>query len=309
MNVFEFLGLNKKHRPDGKVVQLVKHMREVPVSKQSFPRIAQVKKDGVFAMLVVREDGERAIFGRTGKMLMETKLIAYKYPALPKGVYIAELCCDTCSLEVLSGIVNPNRKAELSTEQFKHQVGFYLAFHDCIGLDEFIAGRSNNPYTTRVRQLELAVGTGNTLPCYVVHNEEEAEQFAEKYIERGEEGAVFKDDNCGWTAGHKGWHVMKIVRGVSYDLECIGCEEGTGKYAGKVANLLFRWKDGKTIKAMLGKGWTHQDAEDMFNAGAYSGKYPIGKIFEVKALQESSKGVLRLPKVSELRHDKVQADF
>jgi hypothetical protein len=36
---------------------------------------------------------------------------------------------------------------------------------------------------------------------------------------------------------------------------------------------------------------------------------PVGKIFKVVALQESSRGVLRLPKVREQRHDKVKADF
>ena len=115
---------------------------------------------------------------------------------------------------------------------------------------------------------------------------------------------------------------MKKVRGVDYDLLCIGYEEGTGKYKGKVANLIFQWKDGKTIKCMLGKGWTHDMAEDMFKAiqvsqniysdfaarKAVAGLSPIGKIFQVYALEESSKGKLRLPKVGEQRHDKGQAD-
>ena len=111
--------------------------------------------------------------------------------------------------------------------------------------------------------------------------------------------------------------MMKIVKQVSYDLECIGVEEGEGKYKGKVANLIFRWKDGQTVKAMLGEGWTHQDASDMFEhyisdltfAHSYGLKLgPVGKVYKVYALQESSKGKLRLPKVGERRFDK-EADF
>lgn len=68
---------------------------------------------------------------------------------------------------------------------------------------------------------------------------------------------------------------MKIVRGVSYDLECVGIEEGTGKYKGKVANLIFRWKEGKTVKAMLGKGWTHHDAKQMFENYTNGSWYPL----------------------------------
>jgi len=98
--------------------------------------------------------------------------------------------------------------------------------------------------------------------------------------------------------------MMKIVKQVSYDLECIGVEEGEGKYKGKIANLLFKWKDGQTIKAMLGEGWTHQDAKDMWESPSTY----IGKVYKVYALQESSKGKLRLPKVGERRFDK-EADF
>ena len=123
-------------------------------------------------------------------------------------------------------------------------------------------------------------------------------------IKKGEEGIVIRDIDAGWEAGHKGWRVMKMVRGVDYDLECIGWEEGEGKYEGKVANLLFKWKGGKTIKAMLGKGWTHMDAQQMFQNTARL----KGTIFQVYALEESSKGKLRLPKVGELRHDKLESD-
>ena len=103
--------------------------------------------------------------------------------------------------------------------------------------------------------------------------------------------------------------MMKIVKQVSYDLECIGVEEGEGKYNGKVANLIFRWKAGQTVKAMLGEGWTHDMAEDVFIYYKASNQLsPIGKVYRVYALQESSKGKLRLPKVGERRFDK-EADF
>lgn len=107
---------------------------------------------------------------------------------------------------------------------------------------------------------------------------------------------------------------MKIVRGVDYDLLCIGFEEGKGKYSGKVANLLFKWRDGQTVKAMLGKGWTHEDADKLLRYATYGKDVgmpeyehvasPVGKVYHVHALQESSKGKLRLPKVCEQRIDK-----
>ncbi|WP_459625687.1 hypothetical protein, partial [Enterobacter hormaechei] len=122
------------------------------------------------------------------------------------------------------------------------------------------------------------------------------------------EGAVFKRD-VDWEAGHKGWRQMKIVRTVAYDLRCIRWEEGKGKYTGKVANLIFKWHGTQKVKAMLGKGWSHEDATRMYNEIKNGGELNvIGRIFTVYGLQDSSKGKIRLPKVGELRHDKEDAD-
>ena len=307
-NVFEFLGLPKDHRPIGKVVQLVKHYDEVPDSRKSFPLIGQVKRDGVFAMQVSYQ-GRHAIFGRTGLQLTNVSHVIRDH--LPDGVYIAELTCELMSLEQLSGCVNPNRVEPLSADMACKAKSFKMEYHDHIPIRGFIDGKWSVNYTERHGSLFKHLGSDlNVLPYTIIQNEEQLQSFADKCIANNEEGAVFKRD-VGWEAGHKSWRSMKIVRGVSYDLECIGYEEGEGKYAGKVANLLFRWVGGKTIKAMLGKGWTHKDAQDMYCAvvGGRSGKHPVGKIFKVVALQESSKGVLRLPKVREERHDKVKPDF
>ena len=303
-NVFEFLGLPKAHRPISKVVQLVKHYDEVPDSRKSFPLIGQVKRDGVFAMQVSYQ-GRHAIFGRTGLQLTNVSHVIRDY--LPDGVYIAELTCNLMSLEQLSGCVNPNRVEPLSEDMACKAKFFQMEYHDLINLSEFVNGHSSRCYSERHSGLEDRAHRSNCIQYTVVTCEEQLQEFADYCISRGEEGVVFKQDT-GWEAGHKGWRSMKIVRGVSYDLECTGYEEGTGKYAGKVANLLFRWDGGKTIKAMLGKGWTHGDAEIMFSSVRH-GLSPVGKIFKVTALQESSKGVLRLPKVREQRHDKVKPDF
>lgn len=303
MNVFEFLCLDKDHRPSNKVVQLVKNLEEVPESKIAFPLYGQVKKDGVYCMLVSK-DGAIAAFGRTGKMLSSCGELTGDYLHLPDGVYIGELCLPGYSLEVLSGIVNPNRTNELDLALDMYwRENQEVHFHDYLSLSEFIGGHSTQSYLDR-----FSVLTDNNLPTLLPHclySLGDCEDFASKCIEAGEEGAVFKAD-VDWLAGHKGWRSMKRVRRISYDLLCIGAEEGTGKYAGKVANLIFRWKDGKTLKAMLGKGYTHEDAERMWRNYHDT---PEGLIYRVYGLQDSSKGKIRLPKVGEHRHDKEVPDF
>lgn len=325
MNVFEFLGLEVDHRATNKVVQLVKHFDDVNKKadegiyhkKVSFPMYAQVKKDGVFAMMVVTGRGI-GVFGRTGKRLQSCERIVNevrnsdKYPV---GVYIAELCSDDCSLEVLSGIVNPNRVNELDHEQTLISGGMKMFYHDYLSLDEFIKGYSIRRYYERWIALYSRLPIdANILSLETIEDEKQLRDYAEHMIDCGHEGAVFKQD-VEWLAGAKDWHMMKIVRGIHVDLECIGWEEGTGKYAGKVANLLFRYKNNLTVTAMLGKGWSHNDARNMYEqlkhieAGGQFPNHYIGQVFHVYGLQESSKGIIRLPKVSELRHDKCKPDF
>ncbi len=313
MNIFQFFGLDEDHRRHP--VQLVKHRDEVPEKKLTFPCYAQVKRDGIFSAVCVQTGGLVRIFGRTGKKLANVEKLEERYAGFPAGIYFGELQSMAVDiyLEALSGVVNPNRTEPLDFvgQQIKDEL--YIDFFDMMTLQGFIAGQSDVTFVKRHEALERRLkpvlsGNDAILPITVITSEAGVESFAQQHIDLGREGAVFKQD-ADWEAGHKGWRQTKIVRMVSYDLTCIGFEEGKGKYAGKVANLVFKWKGGKSIKAMLGKGWTHAQAEQMFNDIKLGGELNvIGKIFAVKALQESSKGVLRLPKAGELRHDKEVPD-
>lgn len=313
MNIFEFLGLPEDHR--AKPVQLVKHRDEVPEKKLTLPCYAQVKRDGVFSATVVKTDGSVGIFGRTGKKLANVEALESRFSNFPAGVYFGELQSMAVDiyLEALSGVVNPNRTEPLDFIGQQIKDNLYIDFFDMLTIKAFIEGYTDVTFLKRYdalcRRLQPnLVGYDSILPITPCHTEQEVEAFAQEHIDAGREGAVFKLD-CDYEAGHKGYRQTKIVRTVSYDLTCIGWEEGKGKYKGKVANLIFKWKGGKTVKAMLGRGWTHEEAAQMYHDIKHGGELNvIGKIFAVKALQESSKGVLRLPKAGELRHDKEEPD-
>lgn len=314
MNIFEAIGLHHNHREPDRCTMKVKHWDKVPLNKRMNREYhAQVKHDGIYCH-VVKSGSKFKFFSRSGLELSNTgrleRILLDQQHNVDQAIFIAELCCDECSLEELSGIFNPNRVEPLTIKQKEHMQDSYLAYHDMITFEEYRKGVSRFGYSKRYLQLMRAVGRGsglligsNLIDSYDV------ELFAEYCIDLGEEGAVFKEVDGLWRAGYRGADMMKIVKQVSYDLECIGVEEGEGKYKGKVANLIFRWRDGQTVKAMLGEGWTHDMAEDVFIYYKASNQLsPIGKVYRVYALQESSKGKLRLPKVGERRFDK-EADF
>lgn len=301
-------------------VQLVKHMDEVTEKNINYPLIGQLKYDGIYCLLVCI-GSELQLFSRVGKPLYMENLKGFmdgQLCNLSDGVYIGELCADELSLEVLSGYVSPNRKKPWD-DVGTHKVGElgYIAFHDYLTIDELLDGHSDRGYASRESQLfsELdLVGLYNyRVKGKLVFNREQADAYAEDLIQRGHEGAVFKTPHADWEAGHKGYRAMKIVRGIPpLDLLCVGVVYGKGKRAGQIAALRFTMH-GNEFNADLGKGWTDERRKaltnDYENRDLFADSNPVGKIWELKALQYSSTGkALRLPKVVLVREDKDTPD-
>lgn len=307
MNIFEFLDspvLRKKE----KMTQKVKNYEEVGDKSKPFPMYVQIKEDGNYCMRV-KYNGKVANFSRTGEMLNNLEGI-YEEALIADGVYICEVVNYSMSLEQLSGAISSERVNPLDANQTSLLSYTQFKYFDFLSIKEFLDGESQQTYLRRHEWLVKNIRyPSSILPYTMINNEETLHKVAKHVISNGREGIVVKQD-MPWVAGHKGKHQMKIVRGIDVDLECIGFEEGTGKYEGKVANLIFRYKDGKEITAMLGKGWTHEMAERMF-IDIHTGECtPVGQIFQVYGLQPSSKnGLIRLPKVGELRFDKTEADY
>lgn len=336
MNIFQYLGLKESHRKSNKVTQLVKHFDDVADKSKVGKRFGtQIKRDGVCALTVVK-DGCAKIFSRTGNLFTNTEQISSKIGmlGLSDGVYMGEMWVpkSVASLEQVSGVVNPNRTKPLSEEFNTLPYLLRMSFFYLLEVESFKVGKSTQTFAERHEALTATYDKATSawdgsqhpdidvLSYLVALDEAEIDIRLTLLIQCGEEGLVIRDLDADWEAGHKGYRVMKKVRGVDYDLLCVGYEEGTGKYKGKVANLVFRWKNNETIKCMLGKGWTHDMAEEMFHSIQVSTvtfgpvpntdltSSPIGHIFQVYALEESSKGKLRLAKVGEKRIDKVDSD-
>lgn len=348
-NIFTALGLDFKHRT--KPFQEVRHRDEVIAEKNrtAFPYICDIKYDGNFAAVLVVDKKVLGIFSRTGNYFTNADAVLEgkkKLKFKKDGLYICELYCDrdVMSLEKFQALHGPSRVAALTAPQRKVLVeSSKLAFHDYITIEEFKAGQSDVPCEERKGLLSTYLkckktkGAAHLAETYIVQNEKELKAVFKEAVSRGEEGIVMKGLSYPYVAGHKNFHFMKLVKGIAFDLTCVGYEEGTGKFQGMVGNLLFKFKDDSVIKAGVGKGYTHEDLIKMLDdikaatLPAKEGKKKkdkegkkdkkkdkqstivdsvIGKIFKVTALEISSGGKdLRLPKFQEIRHDKDTADF
>lgn len=303
-------AINSRQHP----VQLVKHYDEISDGARKnmqWPAIAEVKYDGVYALIVMTSDKGVQFISRSGKPLyFEQNYLPELFEcsafmqALRDGYcFISELINPALSLEELSGMVNPNRVAPwdnilMMTSDF--------VVHDSITVGNLHDGFSALEFVQR-REFLKCVPSQNTPTRKVVSSEFEWQEFCDSVIDTGSEGAVLKQLHAPWIAGHKGWHVTKEVRGVHLDLRCVGWTLGKGKRSNQIGALYFEY-NGKLFSADLGKGWT-DEKRDALTARAQSTNDDVtGAVFHIKGLQISSKGVVRLPKVQEERIDKHVAD-
>lgn len=304
-------AINSRPHP----VQLVKHYDEISDGARKnmqWPAIAEVKYDGVYALIVMTSDKGVQFISRSGKPLyFEQNYLPdlFKHGAFMQALregycFISELINPELSLEELSGMVNPNRVAGWDNTSM---LAANFVVHDVLPVGALLIGADWDAYVQRVHWFPSVVPQQNTPTRKLVSSEFEWQEFCDSVIDTGSEGAVLKQQHAPWIAGHKGWHVTKEVRGVHLDLRCVGWTPGKGKRSDQIGALYFEY-NGKLFSADLGKGWT-DDKRDALTARAVGFNDEVtGKIFHVKGLQISSKGVVRLPKVQEERIDKHVAD-
>ena len=312
----EILALARENRKDTEnAVHKVLEYDKANKAKMTWPAIVQRKFDGVYAAFIVSQ-GEVLIVSRTMRPFQNVQHLSrspdqFVKPGFQSGVFIAELVSDELTLEELSGALSPNRVEPLSTDMLAKVLGVQPVFHDYIEVDDWVRGETPVGYWKRQNALHSALQTNAICVANrYAHDSAEFEWYAEGSIEQGFEGAVRKELNAPWIAGKKDHQYTKIVRELSLDLECLDVAYGKGKREGVIAKLQFKYPStGKLFWADLGQGWTDERRAELTEAYDLKLPYnPIGKVFKVKALQESSKGVMRLPKVEEMRIDKEKAD-
>jgi len=289
------------------VVQLCKHFKDIKdYTKIKFPVANEVKVDGVYCFVTVLHDGRTYAFGRSGLLFTNLGFVAQRFSNCCAGVYINEIANDLFTLEQLSGVTSPARVNPLEPNVAADHLAYTHAnLHDYLTIEEFVAGSSNCPYSERRAYLTEINKSGEPeVKMELIHTLEEFEAASDEMIAHGEEGSCGKPLSGTWKRGRRDHNCFKKVREIKLDLECIRVEDGKGKRAGIVANMFFRWKNGTELKADLGKGYSDLDRLAMYQ------NPPIGKIFLVTAMQESSvNGVLRKAKVGMIREDKTVADF
>lgn len=270
--------------------------------KLKFPALWSYKIDGVYCIAIATDDDIK-IFSRAGNEYTSLKHLERPLASLMEATHL-----DVIIFEAAANLPFPVvcGKIRSTTEQAPFVTGYV---HDGLTLSELLHG-DGRTYKERFKTLTNAFDQfdfqGLTLlQMRTVETLEQAHKIADEVIDNGDEGIVLRDPDATYHPNKRDSTLVKIKRGLSYDLRVLCVKEGKGKYKGMVGYLQCQWKDGKVIN--VGSGLTDEQRRRWWSEYFYD--EIVDKIVQVDAMELSSKGVLRQPIFKGIRFDKTKADF
>lgn len=268
----------------------------------------QKKYDGVMAALVIAPNEQKAL-SRTNEVYksvhhIERWLSNRLNAKLAKGqgfVVLGELWTQGVPQPIISG----NARRHAASPDLK------LVAFDMIPLADFNAGRCDIPFNERYFGLSTFLRDlqpSDPLMLAALYNPgtygDPLKFSADLVALGGYDGAILRKPDGLWVAGNgTTGEIIKVKDEavISVDLRVTGVTKGKGKYASMVGTIQCAYK-GKTVSVsgmsdVQRKAWA--DEPELI----------VGKIVEVHALGETPGGMLREPRMKQIRFDKEQADY
>lgn len=269
-----------------------------------FPLMYSEKLDGVFCFALCDLTSVH-IFSRTGEEYLSLEHLKPELYDISKT-----LGTDIIIFEgYAKGVPQPTISGWCRDTKAQHyEVGAYV--HDALSLDEFWETCEARPYEERSQELnriEFWQSYHHTflVPQYFAYTWSEIDKAAERIWNAGGEGLVVRDPSVGYLPGKRNETMMKVKKNISYDLKVLSLQEGTGKYTGMVGALVCQFRGGKEV--VVGTGLTDAQRKRWWSEFFYD--EIVGKIVQIDAMSESTKGVLREPRFKGIRSDKAEGDF
>ncbi len=294
-DVCKLVGRDKHH-----LVQLCLPYEKLKCTLK-FPVLASEKLDGVFAF-AISLDNECHILSRTGEEYTSLEHLKEPLLALSKEVQCEVIIFEAYAKGVpqptISGWCRDTKKQHLEVEAY---------IHDAMPLGEFAGTGFAESYYVRAEYLRLHMVQNPYLHLVEqrhITNEKALFAMAESIWAAGGEGVVARPEFAGYYPGKRNQYMVKLKKGVSFDLKVVALEEGTGKYKGCTGKLVCQDRNGKKIK--VGSGLNDEQRRTWWSPFGYD--CIIGKIVQIDAMAVSTKGVLREPRFKGIRLDKTEVD-
>lgn len=260
--------------------------------------MAMPKYDGCAAVVFVKEDGTSMV-SRTGEVVQSCNHIEIACLSLfPPGTVLFG--------EVWGGLSVPQQTVSGKFRAHYQSPELNFVLFDAVTQAEYDIGHSDRGFLDRLLWVEERV-SDTSGPVYLSAYEYPGAYRGDVYRDHllslgGYDGMIYADPSGSWELG-TGTDGQKIKnkRVLSFDLEVLGVNEGKGKYAGMAGTLTLQWDEGRTMP--VGGGTVAQRKEWFSNPASI-----LGKIIEVEAMDFTTDGMLREPRLKGIRHDKPKGD-
>lgn len=291
------------------------------VHKVKWPAFVQLKMDGMRFNAIVK-NGVCEFRSRNGKLIdIPSTLISTPFVHMARfwgcdmvfdgELLIVDIDSKPLDRKTGNGILNKAVKGTMSAQE---ALDVRATLWDAIPLENFEAGKFDEPYHIRIAKLSNALsdmkdksGVGYLTQLVwhqEVNNQQDAQALFEKFLGEGQEGIILKTRDGIWE-DKRAKHQIKFKGEFECDLICTGWEEGTGKNQGRLGALQLESACGK-LKVGVGSGLTDADRDNIKQD-------VVGKIITVKynaIVDDKTKDTksLFLPIFLEVREDKDTAD-
>jgi len=281
-------------------------------SDLKFPCYAQTKMDGMRFNAIV-SNGSVEYRSRNGKELDLLGALDADFLALGLEyvVYDGELLIMDSNgkpkdRKTGNGILTKFQKGTGTESEAK---SVHAVLWDVISLPDFRVGRSSFPYELRLSKLRASIAESNRAKLHNVETRsvntmEEAQEFYQSNLDRGEEGIILKDPMGRWE-DKRVKHQIKMKAELEADLLVTGFVPGTGKYEGKIGSLICQSLDG-SVKVAVGTGLS--DEERSLSPSEFKNKIVSIKYNALISDKKTKQKSLFLPVFIELRADKTVPD-
>ena len=280
--------------------------------QQAYPVEKHPLKEGTWFALTQKLNGVRCTYyrgqliARSGEPFEGLDHIADELSHWPDLVFDGELTLkdkgdlsDNEAFRVATGIIN--------SDGDKSRICFTI--FDYLSVDEFDAGESMFDYSARRFSLDrLSINTENVriLPLlYSGYDTSKIDELLERMVAEDKEGLMINLDVPYKCKRHSG--ILKVKRFYTMDLPIVRVEEGTGKYAGLMGNLVVDYKGNEVG---VGTGFCDGERELFWrNREQVVGMLIEVKYKEISANKKTGAESLQFPVYVQLRPDKDDVSY
>lgn len=289
---------------EGKLVQLV---HKLVRNQITYPCLVQEKYDGCYCIAYRHfstTDGNNhvKIFSRTGKQYLSMEHLEKCFDKMFNGTNKDFIIFEA----YIPNVIQSDISGAVRDTQAQHPE-IIAVIHDVLSRDEYLGGTKTS-YERRYADLKILYSMyhypsmmfPNSKICF---NWKEIQDYAQTIFDRGGEGVVIKKLQASYHRGKRDYTLMKYKQEVTYDLEVVDMQEGTGQFKNACGALIVRFSGNRNIP--VGTGLTKEQRKLFWN----NRDMAIGRIAEIKAMRLTSSGLLREPRFKGFRDDKEVADY